>query len=98
MPHATTATWRRLTTSSVSDVDGYMTSKYLKWISFSKVHPAWGSSHCCVVRWKSMLSAGAADLPRSERPPGARRNLRVAERRNERGKFLNEYQEEGKME
>src|SRR5690348_17238066 len=96
MLHATTATWRLITTSSASDVDGYMTSKYLKWISFSKVHSAWGSSHCCAVRWKSRLSAGAADLPRGERTPDARRNVRAAERPNEREKFQNDIKRTGK--
>src|ERR1700733_13258058 len=69
MPRAMTATWRLITMSFASDADGYMTSRYPKWTSFSKVHPVWDSSHCCAVRWRSRLSAGGASLPKSECRP-----------------------------
>jgi Ferric uptake regulator family len=60
------ATWSLITMFFASDADGFMTSRYPKWTSSSKVPPAWDSSHCCVVRWKSKLSAGGANLPGSE--------------------------------
>src|SRR6266404_2201616 len=66
MLRAMTVTSSRITTSFASDADGYMTSRYPSWKSFSRVEPAWDSSHCCAVRWKLKLSAGGANLPKSE--------------------------------
>src|ERR1700688_1804591 len=66
MSRAMTATSSRITTSFASDADGYMTSRYPTWKSFSRVEPASDSSHCCAARWKLKLSAGIANLPRSE--------------------------------
>src|SRR5208282_6936916 len=66
MLRAMTATWSLITTSFASDADGYRTSRYPRWTSFWRVEPASDSSHCCAVRWKLRLSAGGANLPRSE--------------------------------
>src|ERR1700719_1822637 len=66
MRRALTATWSLIITCFASVADGYTTSRYPKWTSFWRVEPTWDSSNCCAARWKLMLYAGGAKLPRSE--------------------------------